>query len=63
MLVSFASLDPVMILMDQKEFESATFQRVYQYLRHHIMGKNLDTFSYQNTVEGNPVNYLETILQ
>ena len=54
---------PGRILMDLGEFRSATFQRVYQYLRRHLEAINLDTFSYLGTVEGNPADCLKTVLQ
>lgn len=50
--------------MDDHEFRSATFQRVYQYLRRHIIGNtNLDRFQYQGNPEGNPVDCLKIFLQ
>jgi len=49
--------------MDRQEFESAHYQRVYQYLRRHAGNINLDRFSYTGSVEGNPANCLEIILQ
>ena len=55
--------DPGRILMDLGEFRSATFQRVYQYLRRHLGGFNLDTFSYLGTVEGSPADCLKIVLQ
>ena len=49
------------ILMDQKEFESETYQRVYQYLRRHTANSNLDRFFYHmGSVEGSPQDCLET---
>ena len=51
------------VVMDQKEFESETFQRVYQYLRRHAAGNNLDRFSYiRGTTEGTPHDCLQTFL-
>jgi len=48
--------------MDREEFESAHYQRVYQYLWRHVEKINLDRFSYIDNVEGNAVNCLEIIL-
>jgi len=49
--------------MDRREFESAYYQRAYQYLRRHIKGLNLDRFSYVGYLEGDPANCLDFILQ
>ena len=49
--------------MDRQEFESTHYQRVYQYLRRHIEQCDLDRFSYNGKVEGNPANCLKIILQ
>ena len=52
------------IIMDQDEFGSATFQRVYQYLRRHTAGTNLDRFSYtKRSIEGTPYDCLKIILR
>ncbi|XP_064403130.1 E3 ubiquitin-protein ligase RNF213-like isoform X2 [Halichondria panicea] len=49
--------------MDDNEFKGATIQRVYQYLRRHAGGHNLDTFSYQGgSVEGKVQDCLKIIL-
>ena len=49
--------------MDQKEFESYSYQRVYQYIRRNMARSNLDQFSYiPGTVEGSCSNCLEIIL-
>ena len=51
------------LVMDQGEFESETFQRVYQYLRRHAAGSNIDTFSYfRGTIEGTPHDCLQSFL-
>jgi len=55
-------LDPFKVVMDRQEFESAHYQRVYQYLRRHVVSINLDQFSYSGIVEGNPAHCLEVIL-
>jgi len=57
------SLDAFKVVMDRQEFESAHYQRVYQYLRRQVTGVNLDQFSYTGNKEGDPTNCLETILQ
>ena len=49
------------ILMDNKEFESDCYQRVYQYLRRHAANLNLDTFSYPGTVEASPTECLNVL--
>ncbi len=50
--------------MDDDEFKGATIQRVYQYLRRHAGGHNLDTFSYQgSSVEGTEQDCLKIILR
>ena len=52
------------IVMDKKEFESGTFQRVYQYLRRHAAGNNLDRYSYtRGSVEGTPQDCLQILLR
>ena len=57
------SPDAFKVVMDMEEFGSEHYQRVYQYLRRHVGGINLDRFSYIGNVEGNPANCLEIILQ
>ena len=57
------SPDAFKVVMDRQEFESAHYQRVYQYLQRHAGNINLDWFSYIGNVEGNPANCLEIILQ
>jgi len=57
------SPDAFKVVMDRQEFESAHYQRVYQYLQRHVGNINLDWFSYIGNVEGNPTNCLEIILQ
>ncbi len=49
--------------MDGEEFKGPTIQRVYQYLKRHTGGDNLDTFSYQGSVEGNERDCLKLILR
>jgi len=49
------------VLMDQKEFQSASYQRVYQYLKRHDAGENLDDFIYQSSIEDTPSDCLDII--
>ena len=51
------------LLMDDEEFSSACYQRVYQYISCHYAGHNLDNFSFKETVTGTPQNCLQHILQ
>ncbi|XP_078257499.1 E3 ubiquitin-protein ligase rnf213-alpha-like isoform X2 [Rhinoraja longicauda] len=53
------SIDP---LMDEKEFQSESFQRPYQYLRKFKNNQTLDNFIYQGTVEGSHVECLQLFL-
>ena len=55
--------DPFKVAMDRQEFESAHYQRVYQYLQRHIENIDLDRFSYTSSVEGTSANWLKIILQ
>lgn len=51
-------------MMDEKEFRSSHFQRVYQYLRRHISLSPLDRFSYNPVlVEGKHVECLQVLLK
>ena len=50
--------------MDDKEFRSPCFQRVYQYLKRHITFAPLDRFSYTpELVEGNHIECLQVLLK
>ena len=52
------------IVMDEEEFRSEPYQRVYQYLRRHIARTNLDRFSYsEENVEGTPHDCLQIVLR
>ena len=63
-LMSHEVQDIKNILMDENEFESDTFQRVYQYLRCHATNSNLDGFTYnKGTVEGTPYDCLQIVLR
>lgn len=54
----------VRVGMDEVEFHGPTFQRVYQYLRRHTAGQNLDTFSYiPGSVEGDVADFLTIVLR
>lgn len=55
---------PSSIVMDDIEFRSDSFQRVYQYLRRHAANHNLDTFIYsQGSVEEGPCDFLQIVLR
>ena len=56
-------LDPSIIVMDELVFSQPMCQRVYQYLRRHMGGFDLDSFSFINNVEGSKKNCLEIFLQ
>ena len=56
-------LDPSELVMDDNIFKSAPYQRVFQYLRHYTGGANLDTFKFNQTVEGTPQDCLQMILR
>ena len=49
--------------MDEHEFRSATYQRVYQYIRRHTAGHNLDTYAYNGTVEGTAEDCIKVLLR
>eukprot|EP00731_Ephydatia_muelleri_P024235 Em0016g506a len=49
-------------LMDDEEFRSSTFQRVYQYLRRHIAKYNLDEYSFTGVVEGSAADCMFLLL-
>ena len=51
------------VLMDVQEFESSTYQRVYQYLKRYNMKHNLDEFSYTGSIEGTQEDCLQIILK
>ena len=48
--------------MDDEEFRSSTFQRVYQYLRRHIAKFDLDAFSFSGVAEGSAADCLSLLL-
>ena len=57
-------VDDSIVVMDNREFESDPYQRVYQYIRRHTLGSNLDDFSLiEGNVEGTPQDCLEIILK
>ena len=61
---SFSLLVANYVPMDEAEFRSPTYQRVYQYLRRHIARINLDRFSYQSgSVEGSTDICLQVMLR
>ncbi len=49
--------------MDDGEFQSNSYQRVYQYIRRFTDKQNLDSFSFNEYIEGTPQDCLEIILQ
>ena len=56
-------LDDYVRKMDETEFKSPMFQRVFQYLRRHIGRLPLDSFQYTpGSVEGNQNIFLEILL-
>lgn len=53
-----------LVFMDEEEFESNSFQRVYQYIRRYTAGENLDNFSFkESSVEGTPQECLQQIVE
>ena len=49
--------------MDDKEFNSSMFQRVFQYLQRHIAHLSLDRFMYaESSVEGTAMECLVVLL-
>ena len=56
-------LDPSVIVMDEQVFSHSMCQRVYQYLRRHMGGLDLDSFSFINNVEGSKMDCLKIFLQ
>ena len=58
----FYNLEALNIMMDTKEFRSATYQRVYQYLCRHEKG-TIERFCYSGKVEGSDINCLDIILR
>ena len=60
----FLCLDSSLVVMDDIEFKSEPFQRVFQYLRHYSNGSNLDSFCFNKyQVEGPVEDCLKMILQ
>ena len=63
-LMSCDILDGGDIVMNEDEFRSEAFQRVYQYLRRYTAKTNLDTFSYaKGSVEDSPYDCLQIMLR
>ena len=54
---------PGNVLFDKTLFKEPFFQRVYQYLRRHKGGQNLDSFHFAGSVEGNTSDCLKMILK
>lgn len=57
--VGFTGEDEV--LMDQKEFQRVSYQRVYQYLKRHDAREDLDGFTYQYSIEDTTTECLDII--
>ncbi len=55
--------DKSVVVMDDEEFKSNSYQRVYQYIRRFTAKKNLDSFSFNGCVKGTPQDCLEIILR
>ena len=51
------------VLMNDKEFRSNSYQRVYQFIRRYRAGKNIDEFCFENGVEGSAEDCLEMLLE
>ena len=50
--------------MNDEEFRSDHYQRVYQYLRLYSAGQNLDKFSYTpGSVENTPTECIDVLLR
>ena len=63
-LMTCGSVPEGSIVMDEEEFKSEAYQRVYQYLRLHVMNHNLDQFSYiKGSIEGSTSDCLQVILK
>ena len=55
---------PCVIAMDEEEFKSEAYQRVYQYLRRYQQNQNLDNFSYMiGCTEGSIEDCLQVLLR
>ena len=54
--------DSMKSTMDEGEFKSHAFQRVFQYLHRQAKHKSLDKFFYPESVEGEPNECLQTLL-
>ncbi len=55
-------IEALNIMMDRNEFQSRTYQRVYQYLCRHE-NRTIDRFRYRGKVEGSDINCLDIILR
>ena len=56
-------VDKSLHLMDDSEFQSHSYQRVYQYLHRHFAGSNLDEYSFTGKSEGSPQECLKHLLR
>ncbi len=62
--IEFVLLDNFIRKMDEFEFKSPMFQRVFQYLRRHIDRLPLDSFQYNSgSVEGDQKTCLDLLLR
>ena len=52
-----------LMLMNEQEFQSDPYQRVYQYIRRHTAGRNLDEFTFNGVAEGSTQDCLEILLR
>ena len=63
-LVLVEFVETSVVLMDEEEFKSSFFQRVFQNISLHSNRESLDEFMYlENTVEGNQLDCLDTLLR
>ena len=54
---------PSLVLLDDIEFKTQYFQRVFQYIRRHNAGKTFDDFTFCGEVEGRHEEFLQTLLK
>ena len=59
----YTHIDAYVMPMDDKEFNSSMFQRVFQYLQRHNANVSLDRFMYaESSVEGTAMECLVVLL-
>ena len=49
--------------MDDTEFSSSTFQRVYKYLKKHSINPDLDHFTFHGSTEDTTTDYLDLFIR